>query len=151
LTCASVGVDPVRRPSAPIHGSGQRRIAYSCRRKIIPVDSKISGRAKVRCYIDSVGRNRYRAGEIHLLPPGSGLSRERGARQQCPGAAPEMSGVSPGIIHTLVETNAANLSAGTRRESHSQFDCGTCTCICSYRRRRARPDRTRARRGLTCE
>jgi len=121
LAARSVHVQPVSRSCPAIHQRLQRRVVHSCNRKVVPVQRKISRRTEVRRHIHRVRRNRHRTRKIRLLPTGGGLSRERRRPQQRPRAAPKVSGMCPGVVHSLVEPYPRNKSAAARREPHSQL------------------------------
>ncbi len=57
-------------------------------------------------HVDRVGGNGHRAREQHLLPAGSGLSREGGRGKQGAAARPEIGHVGTRIGARLVESDA---------------------------------------------
>src|SRR5580700_4979176 len=120
----------------------QRRIIY-CRIEIVPVNSKISRRTKVRCNIYGVGREGHRRREVHLLPARAALPCEGRPRQQRAAAAPEVPYMGACVIDTLEETHSGNEAAGIGCEPYPQFDRQTLIHVRCPRRRRARPDRAR--------
>src|SRR5204862_150781 len=80
----------------------------------------IAGAAEEGGDVLGVGRNRNRAGEVHLLPSGARLSAEGGLGKQCAGAGIEQAGVRAGIAGAFVEADAGHSAAYIGAELHAQ-------------------------------
>src|SRR6476660_4339749 len=101
----------------------------------------VAERGEVRGDVDRARGDRYRSGEVDLLPAGRGLVGERRGGELGPGRAPEGAGVDPGVAGALVEPDAGDLAVDVGLELHHELDAGA-VCDARVRRRgRGGPDR----------
>ena len=86
---AGVAVDEhsVRAPRS-VHRRMQRSTIHSSIGKVTPVGTVMPCRGEVRGYVQRICGDRYRVGEIHLLPTGRRLSCECRRGEQGSGIAP---------------------------------------------------------------
>src|SRR5260221_10976243 len=88
--------------------------------------------------------NRYRLGEVHLLPARSRLASEGGAGQQLAGRGPQATDMGPGVRAGLVEPDPGDKAVGVGLELYAHIDRGRVTRIRGRRLDVGSPDRARA-------
>ena len=118
----------------------QRRAVHSHARKVVLVDAVMAPNGEVRSHVDGVGGDRYRSGEIHLLPAGVGLTREGSRCQQRAVARPEIADMRADIGARLEEADTRNVAAGICVELNSQLHRAVRTGVNNSGDRRAGPD-----------